>query len=384
MGYYGVIVALAGIISALACLRYEMAIPLPDNLQSAIRLLKICVGMVVVTTFLSGFYALLCVLSPKLSPSEDLGLLIWFLPLLVLCSGVINCMFFWCNRIASFGLLSQVRILTATVTGLVIVPIAWLFGGDGYWLFLGNAAAFGLGAYYIFAKSGLRRQGQKISSTTTTDFSSYKDLLREYRRFPSFNAPMTLLDQLAAIAPALLFTIYYSAAETGQYHLCMLVLRAPSSLIGSAVGQVFYSRAARLRNDFKSLSRLVKGTTLLLVAIAIPMILVISFFGPDLFSGVFSEKWRKAGELAGFMVWPAALVLICSPTSMLPSLLNLQHKQFFITGFGSVARVSLLWYGCATADIETALLWAILAECTALLSYGGWIVWEMVKRGQPT
>lgn len=379
MGMLGVVGALVGIIAPVSSLRYEMAIPLAGTSNGARRLLKVCVVMVLFTAFGSCVYALLCALQPRLAPAENLGPLIWFLPLLLLLAGLINCVTYWCNRIAAFGLLSRFRVLLSVVNGLVVVPVGWLLGGSGLWLFIGNAVSSAAAVFYMAKKSGLTER----PSASDPAAAGYRKLLRQYRQFPTFNAPMALLDQMATMAPALLLAIYYSTAVTGQYNMCMAVMRVPSALVGAAIAQVFYSQAAGLSNNPTGLRNLVKNTTLVLLAMAIPMVLVMGFFGSDLFSLVFSPRWREAGEFAKILVWPSALTLLLSSTSMLPSLLNLQHKQFLIGSGGAIVRIGLLWYGCTTTSTTGALWWCSAAECVSLFAYGAWIAWELRKSRKP-
>ncbi|MFC7338063.1 oligosaccharide flippase family protein [Haloferula chungangensis] len=376
-GVLGVVLAIVGIVSPLAALRYEMAIPLVREEKDARYLLRICIAMAVFVAIASTFYILLLLLRPDFAPADDLGSYVWFLPVLILGNGILNCLRFWCNRAADFALLSRIRIGSAVGTGLTVVPFAWILGGDSTWLFVGQIVSLSIGIFLVVSHFGLWRPSLKFEKIGGLS------LLREYRQFPFYNAPLTLLDQSAALSPALLLAAYYSTATTGQFNLAMLIVRVPSALIGAAVAQVFYSRAAGLRDQPQALSRLVITTTVLLVAIAVPMIFTIWFFGVDLFLLIFNRQWQQAGEFSTILVWPAALALILSPTSMLPSLLNLQHRQLMVVGSSSLLRVVVLWIACFSVNVHEALFWFAITESIGRLVYAGWIAHEMRSRRIP-
>jgi peptidoglycan biosynthesis protein MviN/MurJ (putative lipid II flippase) len=77
------------------------------------------------------------------------------------------------------------------------------------------------------------------------------------------------------------------------------------------------------------------------------------------------------------------MLLILSPTSMLPSLLNLQHKHFVIAAGSSVLRVGFLWWGCTTGEVMTALVWFTLAELMGGVVYVVWVIRELSLRPAP-
>src|SRR5699024_9400210 len=69
-----------------------------------------------------------------------------------------------------------------------------------------------------------------------------KYIAKKYYDFPLYRAPQDLLDSFQQSFPVVLLTMFFGPAATGFYTIGRTVLRLPSSLIGKAVGDVFYPR----------------------------------------------------------------------------------------------------------------------------------------------
>jgi O-antigen/teichoic acid export membrane protein len=382
-GQLGVMTAMLGIIVPVSCLRYELALPLPEKDADAVHLFRLLLQMVGVAAILSLIFCAAAVLLPAFNSVFELGWLLWFLPFIVLVSGVLNCLSMWCNRIGAFHILSRIRVLSVILNGVTVLAAGLVGSASSFWLILGLFIS-GLGCVF-YVLQGLRASGTgpaPLKLRPEWGLPAVK-LLKQFKQFPQFNAPMTLLDQAAAMSPALLFAAYFSTSVTGQFNLCLSVLRIPASLLGAAVAQVFYFRAAKLLKERAELWQLVWRTSVLLIMVAVPMVAVLAAFGPALFEWVFSAKWRTSGEFSQVMVWSSAMLLILSPTSMLPSLLNLQHKHFVIAAGSSVLRVGFLWWGCTTGEVMTALVWFTLAELMGGVVYVVWVIRELSLRPAP-
>lgn len=379
-GQLGVMTALLGIIVPVSCLRYELALPLPEKDADALHLFRLLLQMIGGAVVLSIVFCCTALLLPAFNAVFELGWLLWFLPLIVLVAGVLNCLSLWCNRIGAFHILSRIRVLAVILNGVIVLGAGLVGSASSFWLVLGLFIS-GLGCV-LYVLQGLRSLGAgPVPLRLRPEWGPPAvKLLKQFKQFPQFNAPMTLLDQAAAMSPALLFAAYFSTSVTGQFNLCSSVLRIPASLLGAAVAQVFYFRAAKLLKERRKLGQLVWRTSILLIMVAVPMVAVLAAFGPALFEWVFSAKWRTSGEFSQVMVWSSAMLLILSPTSMLPSLLNLQHKHFVIAAGSSVLRIGFLWWGCTTGEVMTALVWFTLAELLGGVVYAVWVIRELFSQ----
>ena len=93
------------------------------------------------------------------------------------------------------------------------------------------------------------------------------------------------------------------------------ILQMPASLLGRAISQVFLSGAADA-NRKGELKLLVQKVSSNLIHIGLPPAVLIFLTGPDLFSFIFGDNWRRAGEFARWMTPWIYLQFISSPLSV--------------------------------------------------------------------
>jgi O-antigen/teichoic acid export membrane protein len=196
----------------------------------------------------------------------------------------------------------------------------------------------------------------------------------KYRQFPMYNLWMTLLDQMTSSLPVILFASIFSSAVAGFFALANNVLRLPMSLVGQAVAQVFFERAARQKHLPKELRRLVitniKGLALFVVA---PSAMVLSF-GPSLFAFIFGPSWQQAGLFARLLILGTSLTFVASPVSMLPSVLNQQRVHLSISLIAFAARVGSLWIGGQLASPLLAVALYSMGEALIIVVFIGWLL----------
>lgn len=86
-----------------------------------------------------------------------------------------------------------------------------------------------------------------------------------------------------------MFAAFFSPTAAGLYALAHRVLTLPMSLVGGAVGQVFFSNAAEAHRR-GHLGQLVNHLHSKLVHIGLPPALILFLLGPELFAFVFGAQ----------------------------------------------------------------------------------------------
>ncbi|WP_415890271.1 lipopolysaccharide biosynthesis protein [Neptuniibacter sp. SY11_33] len=112
--------------------------------------------------------------------------------------------------------------------------------------------------------------------------------------------------------------LWYMANEwgndyVGYFSLVLATLALPTRLLGNAVGQVFYQRAASSFAQNNSFNQLMIKNFKLLFLIALPGFSVVFFFGGYLYPLIFGESWSAAGIVAQYYVFAAALSFLSVP-----------------------------------------------------------------------
>lgn len=360
LAVYGSLLAL---ISVIASLRYELAIPLPEDDQEAANVAALSLLLVAGTSLLSALATLLFgdhIANALGVPA--LAAYLWLLPVGVLLGGAYTIFNYWAIRTKRFSTIAGTKVRQSVAT--VAIQIA-AFKLGGIALLFGQVAGQSVGT------ASLAQPALKLPAFKEINWRGIKAAAARYKRFPIFSTWEGLFNTAGAQLPPLLFAVLFSPAAAGLYSLANRVLNLPMSLIGQAIGQVFFGNAAEAYRSGK-LGPLVSGLHAKLAHIGIPPALLLMLLGPELFSFAFGENWTQAGEFSRWMAPWLYLVFVSSPLSTLFAVTeNLkQGLAFQVTLL--VARIVAILIGAWMGDL---MLTVMLFAGASALCWLGFLFW---------
>jgi O-antigen/teichoic acid export membrane protein len=143
-----------------------------------------------------------------------------------------------------------------------------------------------------------------------------RNYLIKHQAFWRFSLPSSLLNTLVGQLPLFLIGIKHGALAAGLFALTQRVLSAPISLLAASILEVCKDV---YRYTFKAL---------ILVGLGPSVILLL--FSPQLFTWIFGEAWRPAGELVSILAPLCFLNFVASPLSYV----------FYV---GGKQKIDLVW-----------------------------------------
>lgn len=360
-GVLAVFTATMSVILVISSLRYEFAIPLPRNRQSAQILLFLAllinVGVTVIVLVLIAFFR---DEFARFSGVPELAMYFWLLPVVIFCAGSYKAFNYWAVRKQQYTSIARTKVLQSFVN--VITQIGTGFLGLGaLGLILGQLVGQTAGALRLARGAGL---------PTMLLRGIYKPrvlaLLRKYRRFPIYDVPAAFINAMSTQLPNLLLAALFNPVVAGSYMLAERVLSMPMALLGQAVGQVLFG-SSRTASDSGTLYKMALKTTLGLILIVIFPALVILFFADDLFVFIFGADWREAGQYAAWMILGLSAQFVYSPISMLLLATEGQKLNLCIHGFMLLAKVAAVIYGY---EVQSPLISIIWFSVVSAVGYG--------------
>lgn len=147
--------------------------------------------------------------------------------------------------------------------------------------------------------------------------------LKRYKMFPLIDSSSALMNTVSWQLPAFLLAAFFSPVVVGFYALGMRTLQLPMSLVGSAIAQVFFQRAAEAHKS-GNFATLVQGITELLLKIIVFPVMLLTVVGPELFSFVFGEVWIEAGNYIQILSLWIIFWFLYSPLSVIYVVLEKQ------------------------------------------------------------
>lgn len=351
-GIQGVFLGAVSICAPIVALRYPMAIVVAESEAEVRGLVRLCIGL---AGIVSGLAALLLLGFREpfaiLMGIEELGLLVWFLPVALFFTALQDVMDFRAARYGVFRLIGVVAVAQSFLTNL-----ARVLGG------LVTPAAIMLvavSALAPFMQAVLLRVGigKHLRTMPSPASPSGVNLLKAHSDFPLYRMPTDVLNAASQSVPVILLAALFSPAAAGLYTLTRSVLNLPSNLIGNAMGNVLYVRFAELAREGKALAPLLLKTTAALSALA-PAIVGAAWFSPAIFAFVFGEEWREAGYYARWMsLWIAMMIINVPVTRSIPVI----GRQNLLLGFNLllliVRSLSILGAYSLSGSALTAIVW---------------------------
>lgn len=331
----GVYVAIVSILSVIACLRLEIAIPLPENDAEAKSLFYISIINNVI--FVCFLYLLLFAFYPffkGIHIISQLSIWIWLVPLGVFLSGLYSALQYWSTRRKCFKEIARTRMIQA-VSGNSISLISGISSGGFGGLILGQ----------LFSLSGgLFKLGRSAYTDVRTveNTVSLKNTLYKYQNFPKYSTFEALANISALQLPLIIIASFLIGPEVGYLMLAMKVLGIPMGLIGGAMSQVYLAHAP----DYYKKDQLYSYTISILIKIFkiifIPF-LILAFLSPYVFDFIFGKQWGGLGYYILMMIPWYFMQILSSPVSMALHIIGLQKIALILQFFGVFLRVFILW-----------------------------------------
>jgi O-antigen/teichoic acid export membrane protein len=194
------------------------------------------------------------------------------------------------------------------IVGSALGPIALLLGRV-----VGQSAGIiGL------ARSAFNKNADDFKSTTGKDI---KYGASNYRNFPFISTWTGLASSAGLNLPPLLIAGFLGVSSAGLFSLAHRVLSQPMAVIGKAVSDAFYQKAAQANRE-GNLGSSVESVYSVLVKLALPPAITIFVVIPDVFIFVFGAEWALAGELARWMTPWLFFQFVVSPCTGIYPIIN--------------------------------------------------------------
>ena len=366
---FSVLAVFSGILSVVsvaACLRFDIAVSIPEHDVDAVNLLALAV-------LCAGLFAAAALLVVILAPAWVTGILkqpriepyLVMLPVGIFLAGAYSALQMWFVRNRQFALIARSRVAQSAASAgtqvglgaLAITPIGLLVG------FVMNTGVACIGLGYRFWRDKRSRGAQVAASWT-----GMTAMAKAYQRYPKFSTFEALFNSAAIQVPIIIIAALASGPEAGYLALAMAVMQAPMALFGTAIGQVFVSKApAEFRaGRLGSFTAEVFGG--LLKAGAGPIIAA-GILAPMAFPLIFGVTWERAGWLVAWMTPWFVFQFLSSPLSMVLHVVGQQRTALLLQLAGLLVRVSTVVLAYAWSPQQLSEAYA-LSGCAF---YGGYV-----------
>jgi len=356
-GLYHLFAAVTANLAVVACGRYEFALPLAVDDAEADALRRLALRLLAATTGLAALGALAWSLAGA-------GAWVAWLPLAVAAAGAVSLATLWATRAQHFQALAAARVLQYGGAALAQAAAGW--AGTGLTgLIVAPIAAAMLATAVLRMPWGPGRADSSLR---------LRDVARRHRAFPLLNTPHAFAGALQDTLSLALVAAALGPAAAGFWGLALRYLKAPATLVGSAVSQALYPKlgAAGPTIEARHAVRQVMG---LLALLAAPLVLALWAIGPWAFEALFGPQWREAGVLARALGLYIGLHFVASPLAVVTMAWAAQAWALRLALVGQLVFVAALAAGLAWGGLAGAG-WAV---SLAMLGYFGYYFWRLAN-----
>lgn len=385
LGIWAVFSSFTMTFAAVAALRYEVAIVLPETDGEA--------GNLVVLSLLiaAAMAALMLLLVSGFSReiAEFLGAAsvarwLWYTPLIVLLTGVYEAGSHWAIRKKEFMRIAAAEVSQSTTNVGTQIGIGVLAGAGPLGLIVGEI----LGRIVAVAVLGIATLRSRAElSLGSFSRRSLQANLHRFRNFPLYVAPYSFIGSFSRRLLFLLLGIYASTNVLGLFSLAYGVVYAPIIIISSAMRRVFFQKAAtRLRTG--DVGPFVTDILVWLVLSATPILVLFLFNVRWIFDTVFGIAWSNASTYAAWLALPTFVLLLTAWLDKVYSILGKQRlalsmEIFYDILYMGLFSAALIWLGKAELAIAIYsvvtiiynLVWLVITFRVARFSVGG--LWQV-------
>ncbi|WAI01172.1 oligosaccharide flippase family protein [Methanogenium organophilum] len=376
-GLLAIFTSIMGIIGIIACVRYELAIMLPDDDREAANLLGICLLCAVMVSILTipifyfgGDFLISLLQAPDLAPY------LIIIPLFVFVNGVFLSLNYWNSRTKLFGRLSIANIISS-VTGTGVKLGAGLAGyTTGGSLIGANLIGSSVSTAVL---GGQIWRDDRVLLRESISWKKMLEGLKRYKKFPLIDSGSALLNTLSWHLPTFILAAFFSPVIVGYYSLGFMVLQLPMTLIGGSISQVFFQQASV---EYRSgdLASFVETISEVLLKVGLLPMLIVGIVGPDIFSVVFGSAWEEAGLYAQILSFWTIIWFLYAPLSTIYVVLEKQSFGLIFSGFNFITRIISLFVGGMMGSVVIALG---LLSFSGILIYGIFFVMLVGMAGMP-
>lgn len=373
-GTLGIFSAFVGVFSVWSCGGLESAILLPDQHSAAFSLWRIARRWGIYLGALASAVLSICLwFFPEYFSDYYFVGMVLLMGLSVFLEGGILSTMQWNNRLEAFAVMSKSRMVQALVSLGLSVLLAFVVPKyNGVLVF---AWVLGQLAAYMWLIWNLKRQLIQENIQHEPEHLAFAS----YAHFPLPSMFSSLFNSISRQLPFFILPVFGNAALMGNFTLAHKVLSAPIAFIGASLTQVFNVKSSKGNGTEGDLHDWTKRWLWIFSAFAFIPLLIILFFGSDLFLFFFGEEYKEAGIFAAYL---APWIFVLYWINPLSHLINVHHalkQHLYYNSMVLLLRGMSLWLLGVWMGFEAAVAGFGAIGFLAALFMASWL-WRLSRR----
>lgn len=362
-----VYIAIMSMISVAGCLRFEIAIPIPEDDETAINL----AALAIISSFTTAILIAIILFSFWVGQFDvvverPIWRFAWLFPIGTVFAGIYATASYWSIRKQRYYLVGKTRVIQMTVGSMTQIG-SGLMGSGSFGLLLGHLLMTSAGFFGLAHTAWIKDRcllGNISCNRLRNTFISYKD-------FPKFSVAEGLATTGAQQLAIILISVLAAGEEVAFFFIAVRVLQAPVSLVTNAVSKVYLQRSPmHLRNG--TLRKFTNKFLLSLGGICLIPCVLFGYYSEQIFEVVFGADWAPAGRIALVLMPMIVISLLSASIATILNVTGQQRRMLQLKLVGFVLRVGSIFVASQVAPqalVETYAVVSAMVFAMYLLSF---------------
>ena len=289
IGEYTLILTAVSMFGTVVCARYDQTIVSENDDHKSYALVKLCFILTIIFSILVSIgYTAYYKFTDAIS-IHFLEIFIWIF-ILLLFSGIGLILTAYNNRFKQYKLMASTHVLRTTAKEVSLVGFGFLkFGLLGLLISQLLGIFMGLNSQ---AKS-LRENKEKLAQVTEQDI---KEVAQLHMKQPLYSVPASFANSFSYSVLNLFISGLFGNVVLAHYSMSFRMLGLPLALISVNVSKAFFEKASREYGKTGQFYKTYLQSSLLLLAVAVPMTVLLILLAPWAFELFFGQGWETAGR----------------------------------------------------------------------------------------
>jgi len=286
IGTWALLISIATVIQAFSDFGLTNAIMVDEegNLEESYRVIT---TIIFVVSALGSFVVLISfkLFGSKIGFGDSIFIAILFVSVFTLQQTQVC--YTWLNRKAQYDVLMKNPLIHGCVYGAIAIGLGML-GFTSYGYYIGQVV--GRIITLLHMKRYLSRR------MFTFNKEEFIRVFQKNKRFIIYQLPVNVIGSFKGQLPVLLIKGLWGTEILGYYAITIRLLQLPSSLLGAAIGRVFFRTTASMKRQGKALGEYVYNNLVRSMKISVVPMALIMAYGDIAAVILLGHEWKMAGD----------------------------------------------------------------------------------------
>ena len=333
---WGVFASVVQIVNSFLFLSYENTIVRENDSKNVPSLIFLCLF---VSSTIIGIVYLLFSIGSQLGIKffvdfPSIGLLV----VMLLASGFYSLSNNIANREKKYGPMAIANIINGTSQAVIRIALG-LWPIISFGLIVGNVLAHLIGVSILILSLHKILRDYSFKRVTV---SSVKKQAIKNKKFVLFDAPARFIEFAIGHLALIVLSLFWAKSEIGCYSMIVQFVLLPITIVGSAMGNVYYREISENVGDNEGIETSTRRVAKITFAISLVPVLFLVLGGDILLEKFLGSQWIGSGRMALCMVAYSVPVIMSEPLLPIYRALDKQEIRFKFNIFNFIFSIGLL------------------------------------------